>query len=267
MRISRSASRRESQSGSIGVAPLLHSEVMLTLSVVIPTFRGAPGAVIEGLLGALGARPLEIILVDDGGGAPWRERLERLTETRRKVRLMVLPERRGQAYATLVGVASAEGAVIVTIDDDGDHPPEAVPGLLSMLDTGYDLVFGATGGGRPKGVRRLGTVLNNCLFTCCLGKPLRVPVTSFRAFRRELVGAAFRRPVRFGYLSAMLFAAHPRAGVYYYRHPRPRAPNGHRSRYGIRGLMVLYWNLLLHWGPFRPLSACSGLPKRRFGCP
>jgi hypothetical protein len=90
-------------------------------------------------------------------------------------------------------------------------------------------------------------------------------VTSFRAFRRELATAAFRRPVRFGYLSAMLFSASPRAGVYYYRQPRQRAPKGHGSRYGIRRLTVLYWNLLVHWGPLRFLSVFSGLPKRRFG--
>jgi polyisoprenyl-phosphate glycosyltransferase len=238
---------------------------MLVLSVVIPTFRGAPGSVIEGLLGALGDQSFEIILVDDGSGEPWRKRLEGLTQGYENLRLIALPERRGQAYATLIGVASADGEVIVTIDDDGDHPADAVLGLLSLLEDGYDLVYGAPHRGRRRGLRRLGTVLNNCLFTLCLGKPLRVPVTSFRAFRRELVTAAFRRPVRFGYLSAMLFSAAPRAGVYYYRQPHQSAPKARGSRYGIRRLMGLYWNLLLHWGPFRPLSVFSGLPKERFG--
>lgn len=238
---------------------------MLVLSVVIPTFRGDPRSVVEGLMGSLGDRLSEIILVDDGSGAPWTDRLALLSGEYEKVRLVSLTERRGQAYATLVGVSEAEGEAIVTIDDDGDHPPEAVRGLVSLLEEGYDLVYGAPARGGPRGIRRLGTVLNNCLFTLCLGKPLRVPVTSFRAFRRELVTAAFRRPVRFGYLSAMLFATSPRAGVYYYREPRRRDRGGHGSRYGFRRLIGVYWNLLLHWGPFRPLSAFSGRPKRRFG--
>ncbi|MFP4431847.1 MAG: glycosyltransferase family 2 protein [Spirochaetota bacterium] len=238
---------------------------MLSLSVVIPTFRGTPGGVIEGLLCALRDRSLEIIVVDDGSGAPWGGRLERLAEGYEDLRVITLPERRGQAYATLVGVASAKAEVIVTIDDDGDHPPEAVPELLSALEGGYDLVYGAPARGRTKGLRRLGTVLNNCLFTVCLGKPLRVPVTSFRAFRRQLRDAALRRPVRFGYLSAMLFSANPRTEVRYYRQPEGKVRVRRGSRYGVRRLVALYGNLLLHWGPLRPLSAFSGLPKRRFG--
>ncbi len=238
---------------------------MVGLSVVIPTFQGAPDAVIDGLRQALGDRAFELVVVDDGSGAPWRERLEGLASRHGDIRLIPLAERRGQAYATLVGVAASRGSVVVTMDDDGDHPPEAVPGLVSRLDEGLDLVYGVPRYRRSRGMRRLGTGLNNALFTLCLGKPLGVPVTSFRAIRRDLLTAALRSPVRFGYLSAMLFSAGARVGVYRYRDPEGFSPDRRRTRYALPRLLGLYWKLVLHWGPLRPLSTLSGLPKKRFG--
>ncbi len=243
---------------------------MVGLSVVIPTFRGTPESVIQGLRNALGSRGYEVLLVDDGSGAPWRGSLEELASRHDDIRLIPLAERRGQAYATLVGVAAAKGRIVVTMDDDGEHPPEAVPDLVSRLDDGMDgsldLVYGVPRQPRrPNVLRRLGTGLNNALFTLCLGKPLRVPVTSFRAMRRDLLTAALRSPVRFGYLSAMLFAAGCRAGVYYYRPSESESTSSSHSRYGLPRLVRLYWNLLLHWGPLKPLGTFSGLPKRRFG--
>jgi undecaprenyl-phosphate 4-deoxy-4-formamido-L-arabinose transferase len=42
----------------------------------------------------------------------------------------------GQHNAILHGIRVAEGDVVVTLDDDLQHPPEEVPKLLGELATG-----------------------------------------------------------------------------------------------------------------------------------
>lgn len=239
---------------------------MVSLSIVIPCYQGDPTGVIEGLTRLFPDRQLEIIVVDDGNQPARRRFLEEISRGWETVRLISLAERSGQAHATLVGVAAAEAPVVVTMDDDGEHPPEAVPGLLATLEEGYDLVYGAprSAGRRPH--RSIGTRLNNRLFSSFLGKPKEVPVTSFRAIRRGALDRALAEPVRFGYLSAMLFSTGARAGVHYYPPPAFRGGGRRSSRYRPLRLFGLYWRLLLHWGPLRFLSCLSHLPKRRFGC-
>src|SRR5262245_63728489 len=47
-----------------------------------------------------------------------------------------------QQNALLCGVRSARGDVVVTLDDDLQHPPEEVGKLLDELGRGNDLVYG-----------------------------------------------------------------------------------------------------------------------------
>ena len=54
----------------------------------------------------------------------------------------------GQHNAPLCGIRAAKYDVIVTMDDDLQHPPEEIPCLLEQLEQGFDVVYGA-----PKGER------------------------------------------------------------------------------------------------------------------
>ena len=48
----------------------------------------------------------------------------------------------GQHNALLCGIRAARFDVIVTMDDDLQHPPEEIPKLLEVLAGGYDVVYG-----------------------------------------------------------------------------------------------------------------------------
>ena len=48
----------------------------------------------------------------------------------------------GQHNATLCGIRAAQFDVIITMDDDLQHPPEEIPHLLAKLAEGYDVVYG-----------------------------------------------------------------------------------------------------------------------------
>ena len=49
----------------------------------------------------------------------------------------------GQHNATLCGIREARYEVVVTMDQDLQHPPEEIPSLLAKLEEGYDVVYGS----------------------------------------------------------------------------------------------------------------------------
>lgn len=240
------------------------------LSIVIPSYRGEAGlrqllprlmAVLSDLLAD--SQAAEVLVVDDGSGSSAQESLHRLLAElssvsghgRPELQALCLPSNRGQQEATLIGLAYSHGELVVTMDDDGEHPPEVLPGMLDRISNGADLVYAAPVPSRERPLyRRAGTFMNNLLFRLFARKPWDVPVTSFRAIRGAAVRRALAVPVRFPYLSAMLFATEPRPSAAAVWYPaRPGATRG-GSRYSLRQLARVFAALLIFWGPLRPLG-------------
>lgn len=166
--------------------------------------------------------------------------------------LVCLPRNRGQQTATIIGAGLTRGQLVATLDDDGDHPPEELPAMIERMreDPQLDLLYGAPlqSKGRLPVYRRLGTSLNNLLFRISVGKPWDVPVTSFRIIRADHLARALALPIRFPYLSAMLFGASPAPRVAVHRYP---ARGTSSTRYSPLRLGRVFWGLLLYWGPLR----------------
>ena len=79
----------------------------------------------------------ELILVNDGSkDASWST-IEALCEEYPWVRGVNLMRNYGQHNALLCGIRRARFDVIVTMDDDLQHPPEELPKLLEKLDLYY----------------------------------------------------------------------------------------------------------------------------------
>ncbi|MBA4695978.1 MAG: glycosyltransferase [Legionella sp.] len=49
----------------------------------------------------------------------------------------------GQHNALLAGVRAGNGALIITLDDDLQHPPEEIPKLVDRIYCGYDVIYGS----------------------------------------------------------------------------------------------------------------------------
>ena len=240
------------------------------LSVVIPTFRGADALVslLPRLLDATRTYRTEIIIVDDGSPPADRDRIRAFAETRRDITVVWLPQNRGQQSATLAGLVAARGCAVVTIDDDGAHPPSVIPHMVAQLRHA-DLVYAAPRDEERNAIRRVGTALNNALFSLFLGKPLSVPVTSYRAIDSHLLACALRVPVNFAYLSAMLFSCRPRVRAVFYEPPTSDIKDRSRSRYTIGRLLRVFFYLVLYWGPLRSLGRVLKRPQPfeiREGC-
>lgn len=129
---------------------------------------------------------LEVLVMDDASGDGSKELVASRPEA--WIRMVVRDKDRGLSPAVLDGMRQATGDVLICMDADLSHPPEAIPLMLRKLEEGADFVIGSRyvkGGSTSDdwGVLRW---LNSRVATL-LARPLTTasdPMAGFFAFRR-----------------------------------------------------------------------------------
>jgi undecaprenyl-phosphate 4-deoxy-4-formamido-L-arabinose transferase len=125
----------------------------------------------------------EIIMIEDcGGGRSW-EIIARLASENPRIHGVQLARNFGQHNALLCGIRLAKHPVIVTLDDDLQHPPEEVPKLLAKLAEGYDVVYGAPEHERHTLWRNLASQITKVVLQRSMGAETARNISAFRAFR------------------------------------------------------------------------------------
>lgn len=102
----------------------------------------------------------------------------------------------GQHNALLCGIRAARGSVIVTMDDDLQHPPDELPRLLAKLNEGYDVVYGPPEHNQHGWLRALVSRITKLALAGAIGTANARQVSAFRVFRASLrdVFADYRSP-------------------------------------------------------------------------
>jgi dolichol-phosphate mannosyltransferase/undecaprenyl-phosphate 4-deoxy-4-formamido-L-arabinose transferase len=132
-------------------------------------------------------KPYEIIFVDDCGRDHSWQVLQELSNADKAVTAIQLMRNAGQSNATLCGMAHARGGMILTMDDDLQHPPEEIPALIEALGADVDVVMGVPEQKKHNWFRRLGSNAVHDLNCYLLGKDRSLRFTSFRLMRRAVV--------------------------------------------------------------------------------
>jgi dolichol-phosphate mannosyltransferase len=151
------------------------------------------------LAAALAAHMWELIIVDDGSPDGTADLAESYADVH-PVRVVRRPGKAGLASAVLAGFAQARGDVLVVMDADLSHPPEAVPRLVSAIDGGADLAVGSRyvkGGGtedwplKRRFVSRAACLIGNVLV------PIRDCTSGFFAIRKSALDGVKLNPIGF----------------------------------------------------------------------
>jgi polyisoprenyl-phosphate glycosyltransferase len=133
------------------------------VSIVIPVFNSKEtlselSTRIDKSLRSSG-KAYELILVDDGSkDGSWNEISRIKSETNFPVSAIKLSKNFGQHNAILCGFNFCKGDVVITMDDDLQHPPEEIPKLISAFEkSDADIVYGIPVNKKHSSVRNAGS--------------------------------------------------------------------------------------------------------------
>jgi undecaprenyl-phosphate 4-deoxy-4-formamido-L-arabinose transferase len=128
-------------------------------------------------------------MVNDGSrDASWQVICE-LADVHSCVKGINLMRNYGQHNALLAGIRAAQYELIVTIDDDLQHPPEEIPKLLGKLDEGYDVVYGSTQEEKHSFSRNIASQITKLVFQSIMKVKVARKISAFRVFRTSLRNA------------------------------------------------------------------------------
>ena len=162
----------------------------MNISVVVPVYNSElslPGLVqrLHPVLAA-GEGEYELLLVNDcSSDGSWKV-IREMAERHNWITGINLMHNYGQHNALLCGIRAAMHEVIVTLDDDLQHPPESIPALLNRLAAGYDVVYGTPQKEQHGCLRNLASRITKLALQSAMGAETARNVSAFRAFRTKV---------------------------------------------------------------------------------
>jgi len=157
------------------------------ISVVVPVYNSE--AILPNLFDRL--KPVlnsigeswELILVNDASRDGSWKTIQSLAASDPRCRGINLMRNYGQHNAVLCGIRAVRGDVVVTMDDDLQHPPEEIPALLRRLEEGYDVVYGTPQKEQHGLMRDLASLITKLALRRIMGAETAQSVSAFRVLR------------------------------------------------------------------------------------
>jgi dolichol-phosphate mannosyltransferase len=245
------------------------------ISVVIPArdeviaLEGLLAEVVEALVG----ESFEIIVIDDGSTDGSHHLLTRLSARNPRLRWLRNETSIGQSASIRRGVRNARAELIVTLDGDGQNPPDQIPALLAPFRMPGNVGLGLVQGQREKrqdgAAKRIGSRIANAIRGTLLRDGVHDSGCGLKAFSRE---AYFDLPW-FDHIHRFLPAMMLREGWHVRTVPvTHRKRNGGQSKYGnlsralvgIPDLLGAAW-LIWRAGPPRHAPRDAGTEPLQHG--
>jgi dolichol-phosphate mannosyltransferase len=164
----------------------------IAVSIVVPVRNEAENVIplIAEIVAALEDRwNYEIIYVNDGSTDATAERLAAEMKSRANLRQIVHAASAGQSAAVRSGVRASRGAIVATLDGDGQNDPAFLPDLIAAIENGGEHVGLAAGqrvGRKDSDFKRLQSRIANRVRSAILRDGTRDTGCGLKAFRREV---------------------------------------------------------------------------------
>jgi glycosyltransferase involved in cell wall biosynthesis len=238
-------------------------EPTLAISIVIPVYNEAESlpplhAELAAVLRASG-QSYEIIAVDDGSRDASLSVLKQLAAQDPQVVVVSLRRNFGQTAAFAAGFDQARGAIVITIDADGQNDPADIPKLLDKMAEGYDIVSGWRQARKePLFTRKIPSRVANAIITGNTGISLHDSGCSLKAYRYEVV----KTVKLYGDMHRFIPAFASWMGVKVAEVPvKDRARQFGKSKYGFSRTFRVFLDLFT----LSFLLSFQGKPMRLFG--
>ena len=164
----------------------------VAVSIVVPVRNEAENIapLIVEIADALDGRwAYEIIYVNDGSTDATADRLAAAMQQRANLRQIRHAKSAGQSAAVRSGVRAARGAIVATLDGDGQNNPAFLPDLVSAVEMGGGRVGLAAGqrvGRQDTGFKKFQSRVANAVRSAILKDGTRDTGCGLKAFRREV---------------------------------------------------------------------------------
>lgn len=129
----------------------------------------------------------EIILVDDGSPDNTFEVIEQLCRQDDRITGINLSRNFGQSSAKMAAVRYVHGDLLVTMDDDGQHPAEGIFALVDKIMEGYDMAYAYFPRKKHSLFKRVTSWMNSKILTFMKMKSPEIHISSFVAYSKFAV--------------------------------------------------------------------------------
>jgi glycosyltransferase involved in cell wall biosynthesis len=164
----------------------------VAVSIVVPVRNEAENIspLVAEIASALDGRwNYEIIYVNDGSADATADRLAVVMKQRGNLREIRHAISAGQSAAVRSGVRAARGAIVATLDGDGQNNPVFLPDLIVAIERGGDrtgLAAGQRVGRKDTGFKKIQSRIANRVRSAILQDGTRDTGCGLKAFRREV---------------------------------------------------------------------------------
>ena len=164
----------------------------VAVSIVVPVRNEAENIspLVAEIASALDGRwNYEIIYINDGSTDATADRLAAVMKQRGNLREIRHAISAGQSAAVRSGVRAARGAIVATLDGDGQNNPVFLPDLIVAIERGGDrtgLAAGQRVGRKDTGFKKIQSRIANRVRSAILQDGTRDTGCGLKAFRREV---------------------------------------------------------------------------------
>jgi glycosyltransferase involved in cell wall biosynthesis len=146
----------------------------------------------------------ELILVNDASPDGSWNVIRTLASTNAFVHGASLTRNVGQHNATMAGLHEAKGEVVIIMDDDLQHPPEALSALIDAIHRGFDVCYTRYANRQHSVWKKIGSWFNDRIATVLLKKPPGLYLSSFKALHRRIAEQVVQYDGPYAYIDGLI---------------------------------------------------------------
>ncbi len=188
----------------------------MLLSVVVPVYNESDGIEIfhKSLISYLNPKndidDYELIYVNDGSSDDSIDKISKLAQSNKKIKVLCFSRNFGKEMATTAGIGASTGDAVILLDADGQHPPRLIKEFVKKWKNGIQVVIGVRSSNQKEGtVKKYGSKIFYKLFNTTSGSQIVPGSTDFRlidaAVRDELVKFTERHRITRGLIDWLGF--------------------------------------------------------------
>lgn len=181
----------------------------LRVDLVVPIFNesGVVEHTHKRICDTVDSLPYDIhfIYVDDGSSDGTVDTLRAISINDTRVTLLQLSRNFGHQAALTAGLDASVGDVVVSLDGDGQHPPEVIPQMIDFILQGFDIVQGQRAeASDPSVFKNITSKIFYRLLNIVSGTTVLPGAADFRAMSRQAVDGLKSMPEYHRFLRGMV---------------------------------------------------------------